>query len=238
MGAIKPPWISKEEFYRLPFNFCDRWCKRCNLTGICKVYQEDQKEREKAIKEGKDPDSWEFAFEVIQKNFKETRKLLYEGAKKWGIDMKKIEKEVAEEMKKEDFTKPPAYQKSPIYRTTLRLSHDLYQLLKELDVVPLETETERIKDDIEVLSFYRSLILAKTARSLSSEEREENYPEDLKTYDEKTSAFIVYHALDKISQALINLSKEKTLDLTRQKGLTIAKASINLAKTLSEKFHF
>jgi hypothetical protein len=37
-GAIKPPWIDKDVFYKLPFNFCDRFCERCqfqkNLSGF------------------------------------------------------------------------------------------------------------------------------------------------------------------------------------------------------------
>lgn len=45
-GAIKPPWIDKEDFYRTPFNYCDRWCERCRLTEICRVFKDQQKSRE------------------------------------------------------------------------------------------------------------------------------------------------------------------------------------------------
>ena len=234
MGAIKPPWISKEEFYRLPFNFCDRWCQHCQLTSICKVYFEEQKDRKQAIKEGKDPDSIEFAFEVMAKNLKKTFKLIEKSVKQWGIDLKKIEKEA----EKEDFTKPPVYEKHPLYKAAAKLSLQIHNLLKKFEVVPIETKIEKIKDDLDVLIFYQNLILAKIARSLSSEEREKNYPEDIKSYDDKTSAFIAYHALDKLSQSLLNLAKEKTLDLTRKKCLTLAKASLDLANILAEEFDF
>ena len=31
--AISPPWISKDVFYKLPFNFCDRWCEGIDLKS-------------------------------------------------------------------------------------------------------------------------------------------------------------------------------------------------------------
>ncbi len=37
--AIKPPWVESYLFYKLPFNYCDRWFERCKISGICRVYQ-------------------------------------------------------------------------------------------------------------------------------------------------------------------------------------------------------
>jgi len=67
-GANRPPWISKKDFYRTPFNYCDRWCERCQLTDICRVFQDEQKSRAKWIKQGKNPDSWEYVFATVKEN--------------------------------------------------------------------------------------------------------------------------------------------------------------------------
>jgi hypothetical protein len=37
-GAIKLPWINKDVFYKLPFNFCDRFCERRQFQKICRVF--------------------------------------------------------------------------------------------------------------------------------------------------------------------------------------------------------
>ena len=36
-GAIRPPWIDKKTFLKMPFNFCDRWCERCQFTTFCHI---------------------------------------------------------------------------------------------------------------------------------------------------------------------------------------------------------
>ena len=41
-GATKPPWIDKDVFYKLPFNFCDRFCERCQFQKICRVFLEEK----------------------------------------------------------------------------------------------------------------------------------------------------------------------------------------------------
>lgn len=68
--AIKPPWISKELFYRLVFNFCDRWCERGKLSGICRIYQEEKERERKFIKQGIDPKVGRRLLLLLNKAFK------------------------------------------------------------------------------------------------------------------------------------------------------------------------
>lgn len=232
MGAIKPPWISKQEFYRLPFNFCDRWCERCRLTGICKVYKDGQRDRRRAIREGKDPDSLEFAFEVMHKNFQKTMKLLNQGAKKWGIDMKKI----MEESKDDKLEDDRSYEKDPLYQFAEKLSVSLSKFLKNLEVVPIDTKAEAVVEAAELISWYHALIVAKTARALSSEDREKNLPEDWCSFDDRTSAFIAFNSLQKIAEACGIISRQKPLFYLKKKCYKLAQASITLSEALDNRF--
>lgn len=232
MGAVKPPWITKQEFYRLPFNFCDRWCERCNLTEICKVYKDGQRDRRRAIKEGKDPDSWEFTFEVMHKNLQKTMKLIYQGAKKWGIDMDKI----MEEAKDEDFEDDRKYEQDPLYQFAAKLSTSLFKFLKSLEVVPIDVKVTPIVEAREIISWYHTLIIAKTARALSSEDREKDLPDDWRSFDDRTSAFIVFNSLQKIAEACGIISQQKPLYHLKKKCYKLAQASITLSEALDNRF--
>lgn len=235
MGAIQPPWIEKDEFFRLPFNYCDRWCERCRLKTICKVYLEGQEDRERAIREGKDPDSMEFAFEVVRKNLEQTFKLIYEGAKRWNVPLEELNKEPTDE----ELEEMRAHEKDPIYKMARRLSDRIYNFLQKFDKVPIGTDIAKIKQDVDIIDFYHTLIFAKTARALSSERREERQEdEELKTYDDKTSAFIVAYSLQQIGNSFLDLAEERSLDLTRKVSLKLAKASLSLAQTLATRFAF
>lgn len=231
----KPSWVAKKDFYRLPFNYCDRWCEKCQLTEVCKVYEEGQKDRAEAIKQGKDPDSMEFAFEVTFKNFQETIKLLYESAEKWGIDLQKIE----EEAKDEDIYKTPEYETNPLFILTEKFSCKLLDLLRNLENIPvIGIDLPQLQEDIDVISFYRTTIIAKMGRALSSEERERGYPEDLITLDDKTSAFIVYNILGNIRESLVNISKQKGLRLVKRRCLKLSLVAVNLQEQIYEYFEF
>lgn len=164
MTAIRPPWITKKDYYRTPFNFCNRWCEHCELISICKVYQENEKDRKRAIKEGKDPDSMEFAFEVVHKNLQKTFKLLYKGAKRWGIDMEKIEKNANDK----DWNKAQDYHNDILYKTAVKLNKKIYDLLNKLEYVSVDPNTEILKRDAGIISWYNPLFVAKIARAFSS----------------------------------------------------------------------
>lgn len=237
MGAIRPPWITKEDFYHTPFNYCDRWCERCHLTDICRVYQEDERDRKRAMREGKNPNSWEFTFEVLQKNFQKTMKLLYKGAKKWGIDIEEINRFDESEFEKYLEEKEQVH-KDPVNLCADQWSDHVRAFLKKFTEVPIEVPLTVAMDAQEVLSWYQTLIPAKVYRALSSVQDEKDSPEELRTYDDKTSAFIAYHGLLAVSDVLMKLAAEKTLHRMSVHSLRLAKRSIDFAQTLKEAFYF
>lgn len=237
MGAIRPPWVTKEDFYRTPFNYCDRWCERCQLTKICKAYQESERDRKRALREGNDPDSWEFTFEAMHKNFTKTMKLIKKGCKKWGIDWEEVtkfdEKEFTDYMREKD-----KLQKDALYHFSIKWSDHIGNFLKKFTDVPIETPLIKVLEAQDVLSWYVSLIPAKVYRALSSEQSKKGRSEEPCSYDDKTSAFIAYNGLVKVSEALVRLALEKSLRLIHKKCVLLSKESLDLARLLAKRFYF
>lgn len=227
-GAVRPPWIDKEDFYHLPFNYCDRWCERCGLTKICEVFQDEQKSREKWIRQGKDPDSREYVFETVEENFKKAMELIEKGAKKWGIDLSKIDDS--------DYQPPPKPEKFPLFNLVEKFSKSLEKLLKDLEMVPIETDEGLVLENREVISHYCFLIPAKTYRALTSKLEEEKDKDD-QTFDSKTSAFIAVNGLISIGEALAKIAEHGPLKPLRSKMVRLGKASLDLAKFINLEFN-
>jgi hypothetical protein len=228
-GAIRPPWINKEDFYHLPFNYCDRWCERCQLTDICRVFKDEQKSREKWIRKGKDPNSWEYVFETVKDNLEKTMRLIEKGAKKWGIDLNDLDDS--------DYQPPPEPQEFPLYNLVDKFSKKLGKLPKDLQVVPIEADEKLILESIEVISHYQPLIRAKIHRALTSklEDEKEKDPE-LRTFDAETSAFITINGLMSIADTLANLAQHKPLRPLKNNLRRLGKIALNLAEIIDLEF--
>lgn len=186
-GAINPPWIHKDVFYKLPFNFCDRWCERCNLSGICRVYQKE-KEREKS--------------------FEETKKLLEKEIKRLKIiitdeDDKRFE---AEEGRKNKLMK-----NNHLTQISKKLSYCLVKLVEDLHYYLFEETLKELKEPLEILTYYIHFFSVKIQRAILSEIEERQMKYEDSTYDSKNSAFLSYVAIVKIINSLKIISKFKNL---------------------------
>lgn len=76
--------MDNEEFIPGIYNYCDRWCERCDFTKRCRLFFNEKKQ----IRELKDKDNF---LEIVSKNFEETIKLIYKIAKEKNIDLDNIE---------------------------------------------------------------------------------------------------------------------------------------------------
>src|SRR3989338_3053790 len=76
-----------------PYNFCDRWCERCDKTQRCKAYQDDFNTRLKHISDGKNPDDCNVALEDVKASFEKSLKMLKKWAEEKDIDISKIDNE-------------------------------------------------------------------------------------------------------------------------------------------------
>jgi hypothetical protein len=230
MSVIRPPWISKSEFYHMPYNFCNRWCERCQLHEYCAVFQEGEKDKNQTITEGKNPNSIEYTFEHVHRNFQKTLQDLLKGTQKWGIDLENIDDN---EINNDDVDT-----EDPIYIAMMILSDRLRHLIKQLEVVPIGNHSERMHESIEVITWYSTLLLPKIARALASQEREKVAPERWYSYDDKTSAFIVYHGLIEVSEALLILASLKLPHQMKKTILSLSSESLNLVSQIPEYFNF
>ncbi|GAA0881017.1 hypothetical protein GCM10009119_39870 [Algoriphagus jejuensis] len=63
------------------YNWCDRWCERCDVTARCRVFEREQE---------RDLKSPEDFWNALAENFKETMEMLHALAKEQGMDIEKI----------------------------------------------------------------------------------------------------------------------------------------------------
>lgn len=227
-GAIRPPWVEKYLFYKLPFNYCDRWCERCQLTNICRVFKKEEQRKNKQLIEGKNPDSWESVFEAIKEDFEEIRKMVESDAAFLGIDLK----EVAQGHEEEE----PDPENFSLYKIVKKFSKALIKAAEDLRIVPEDVDEQMIINNLEVISYYTSLLPAKTYRAITSKIEEENDPDDDLPPDSKNSAFILVNALDEINMSLVELINYSPLRPMRDTLRPLEKITKNLSEEISLEF--
>lgn len=64
------------------FNYCDRWCERCQMTSRCEIFIPDEKEM-----------NTEESLAVVHENFSKTMSMLVNWAKKNNVPLEDLQKE-------------------------------------------------------------------------------------------------------------------------------------------------
>ena len=211
-GSINPPWIHKDVFYKLPFNFCDRWCERCRLSNICRVYQKEKESEKKFIKQGIDPKSTEAMLLSMSESFQETKKLLEKDMKRLKIKITKNDNE--------KYEKDKLVQNDPLIQVAKKLCISLVKLVEDLHYYFLEKTPKEIKEPLKILNYYMLFFSVKIHRAILStiEEKEMKYEDS--TFDSKNSAFLSYVSVVKIINALKNILNYKNFDYNLKKKIT------------------
>lgn len=203
------------------YNYCDRWCERCQFTSRCLNFQMGEEMQEgKEINEINNKEFWKHMANI----FVITHEMLDDMAKEQGIDLSKIE--YTEEDKKRDSDRKESVRNHPCAVA----SHEYYevvdnwfkeheflfkekedelneQLMMELPSANPEQEAVTIKDAVEVITFYLMFINVKLMRALHGkfEDRYE-LPDDLPK-DSDGSAKIALIAIDRSISAWGKLLK-------------------------------
>lgn len=121
----------------------------------CPICGKINKQRQKHIEKGEDPDDLECVFEDVSEDFKETFKLLEKDAEKMGIDLDNLE-EVEE---------PPEPEEFELYKKVKEWRDDIMEMIKQGSAEGAAwLETEAGRD----LAWYGNTIMAKTYRQLSN----------------------------------------------------------------------
>lgn len=198
-GAIRPPWIDKQVFYKLPFNFCDRWCERCKLHTICRVYQNEVNRKRTGS-----------AFKSLVKDFKEMNLMLKKDLRKHNI---KITKKDLEESEKEEKTTEDRIKKDRLYLLCIDIKHLLNNILEDIHQYFFGERPLVLDEAFEILTYYTMFITPKIYRSILSEIEESSMIDDT-TNDSKTSAFLASGAIDKINNTLLTITKTSGIPLS------------------------
>lgn len=114
--------MESKKFISGIYNYCDRWCEKCELSHRCKLYADEQEE----LKSINNIDDF---IEIISKNFQKTMELLQEIAIEKGINLDEIvEDEDFELQKKATFVE---IKKQPEVDASIRYSKKIEQFLKK-----------------------------------------------------------------------------------------------------------
>lgn len=228
-GANRPPWVDIEDFFRLPFNYCDRWCEKCRLTGQCRVFKDEEKRKEKYLKQGKDPYSLECAFETVGDIFKEVRKGLEKSAKKFGIDINNLDYSSEEE--------DPEPETFEIYQLAIKFSKAGKRILSDLQVVPEDVNENLLVENAETISYYNSMVPPKIYRAILSRIEEEKDPEIVESCpDARNSGFLLINWFEEMICSLTELINHPPLRPMREKLLKYKKTAINLMEIINVEF--
>lgn len=229
MGIVKPPWISNEFFRSCPFNYCDHFGNKEKLAVVCIICKEDIKRIEKYKKEGKDPFALENVFDDVAKNLAKTMVMVSQQAEEMGIDLKNLPDD--EEIKNERF-----YENDLIFVLIKKYSNQIQKTIKNLEIVPIDADIFLIEKAINALSHSTHYIIAKIGRALDSELRESTNTTYIKSYDNETSAFLAYLAIERNSRALLALAKHKPLIQQKRSYLKLSKTSLKIAEMIHLEF--
>lgn len=114
--------MESENFISGIYNFCDRWCEKCELSHRCKLFADEQED----LKEIKNTDDF---IGIISKSFQKTIELLQDFATQRGIDLGEMLRE--EDAVYEKITSFKLIKKQPEVDASIRYSKKIEQFLKK-----------------------------------------------------------------------------------------------------------
>jgi hypothetical protein len=203
------------------YNYCDRWCERCNFTSRCLNFQMGEEMQEgKEINDINNEEFWKH----MTKIFSITHEMLDDMAKEQGIDLSQIEWTEEDKQRENDREESArnhqcAVASEEYYKVVDEWFKDrehLFkekedelneQLIMELPLAHPQQEAVTIKDAVEVITFYLLFINVKLMRALHGkvEDRYE-MPDDIPK-DSDGSAKIALIAIDRSISAWGKLLK-------------------------------
>jgi hypothetical protein len=221
--SLKPPWIHKADFYKMPFNYCDHWCEKCVLTSICRVYKNNQKAKKKCKSKGIDPYSSECAIESAKDSLDEAMGMIVKEFEKMKLDSNDLpEDEVIFES-----------QTFPLYELSKKICQKIDEFLDSLiDFVGKEGDSADVLGNL--LDYYKHLIPSKVFRAISSQIEEQKDDED--PWDSSVSAWIICQSLDRMIFSLSFCLKNPKFKLLQQQTKKLIRILEDFRIIIEEKF--
>ena len=160
-----------------PYNFCDRWCERCDHQKRvrCRLYLDEFERKATCIAYGKDEDDSEITQAVIEAQYKEVDALLNSHIEKFGIDLDNpdiSEDDLSEEGIIDFADLPQDIQKhirfvenNPLECAAKQYRKKAHAFLEANFYKDVATKPE-LKYDFETISWYHALLEVKLHRAL------------------------------------------------------------------------
>lgn len=191
------------------YNYCDRWCDRCEFTARCRLFQMD--ETDPADSEANDPHHpkfWISLKRVLQK----TRELIQDLARQQGMDLEAVDVEEAHQRMEERFRRARQH---PLVCDGFRYidavdnwfcrNEEVFaarqaelgeRALLGLGGLDPEWEANRLGEACEVIRWHQHQITAKLIRALSSASDGDGADSALTSSDADGSAKVALLGID------------------------------------------
>ena len=188
--------------------------KSCGKKG-CPVCGRIEKDHEKNIERGENPDEMKFALDDLGKHFKETLDLVKKDAEKMGIDITNID----------DIQAPPEPEKYPLCIEVVKWRDSVYSLIENKEL-PLWAYTEAADD----LFWYSNTICAKTYRQFCNKWQIEK-GDKFGDFDYEYTKYVLSECFDIIQKSISELIPTCTED--KMKLMFVSDSALKLkAKVL------
>lgn len=234
-GASKPPWVEKYLFYKLPFNYCDRWCERCRISAICRVYQVEKERDKRFIKKGIDPKSTKAMFLSLKESIEEVRKLLERDLKRFNI---KVTEEDSKKYEAEEERTDRLVNNDRLTKIARKLCFSLVEATEDLHYYFQESQPNSLNEPFTILRYYIYFFYVKIQRAVDSENDDE-IDKEFSVIDAKNSAFLSYASIVKIINALKVISQNKRINHSIKQGLgNLIDSFKKLNVILEKRFNF
>jgi len=144
------------------YNYCDRWCERCNFTSRCLTYEqlpESSKSDDPAAHDLNNAKFWE----ELRGIFKETREMIEEFAAEQGMDLQSGESETAIEEHRE---RRKSAREQRLTKMAEHYVHTAKEWLdRENDYLEESAQfDEALQDALEIIRWYQFMPAVKIAR--------------------------------------------------------------------------
>jgi hypothetical protein len=231
------------------FNWCDRWCERCQLTSRCTLYQQEQED--KAILES--DLSEEEKFEKIREKLTETMEMLSGAAEEFEIDLDEIDEEEQEEAMHEheiNQIKIDIHPISDLSEDYMKESMDwlknkrndpnyepFFQIMysDDRDRSPLSNEFNKVVNYLESVQWYQTMIPVKCRSAfnyLSEKSFWDEFPVEERGYNgtAKVALICIQNSIDAWQGILFWSKKEE------EPILTLLDKLVQLKQMLEDEF--
>jgi hypothetical protein len=224
------------------YNFCDRWCEKCKDTEKCFLFAQEKQRRTRKLSSAQVNDDEEIFWDEIKHNLELTRRLIERELREEGLDPQEVLKE-AKKQKEWDDDADRRYDRveclilakkylKEVHNFLENFHQNRFQFYQELG---MEIDFSDIKEEIETISWYHTLLPTKIWRSLyereSLQREEDGELRRLMTKDLPKYFHLVKKCIQKSKMAWQNL-------LRKRKELTsVSRKFIAMLNGIEKKFN-